>query len=162
MEMNKQDFLKKIDQEIEYYYFYKADIFILSLALMFAIFLIVIATISFFLEKTHSSQILSMFLIMFGVFLSAIFFKSIFVNNKMKKKYGKNPTKEMRVLIHNTCSVEDMQEYYESASYIFKQDYLDVIFEKEITKSLELEKEYDKAELLKKIKNRNKLEIENT
>ncbi len=162
MEINKQDFLKKIEREIECYHYYKADMFILSLTLMFAIFLIVLSTIPFFSENTNSNPVLSMFLMIFGLFIFVVMSKSIFVNNKMKKKYGKNPTKEMRMLIHNTCSVEDIQEYYESTSDTFKQDYLDVILEKEIAKSLGLKKDYDKAELLEKVKNIKKLEIENT
>ncbi len=163
MEMNKKDFLKKIDREIEYYYSHKADIYMMLLMLIFVISLIVLSIISFFFENTNNNNpVLLMILLMLGLFLSVMMSKSIFVNNKMNKKYGKNQEEKIKVLIHDTCSIEDMQEYYESASDTFKKYYLDVLFEKEIANSLGLEKDYDKAELLEKLKNINKLEIENT
>lgn len=170
MYIDKQKLLKKIDKDLELSYVNNVSPFSGLLFLFCALIVFLLGT-GIMIDLARTSQGIGVNL--FVLFLSTAFFYVIYLiggswknHIKLNKKYGKAESDSERIeqivlVLKKKCDIEEIKEYYPVASDLFRKKILDKIFFDAIAEKYELKESFNYFELLEKLSNEKKIEIEN-
>lgn len=164
MDSKKQKFLKEMDKYAEEKSKYELPLSN-SLLFLFMSFVLLMASNDIWREFVkydfHFGYLYTSLLFFLpSIILMWSSFKSLCVKYKIRKEYRTDSKEKMISLIINNCTTDEILEYYNSSSDIFKMEYLELIFEREILNELNLKDDYNNLDLLKKLKKN--IEIKNT